>query len=130
MQLTLDDDIQFYVQQQVQQAKDASGAKNVSAVVLDAKTGEVLAMSNDNTFDPSQDIGARTTASWATSPVSSPFEPGSVNKIVTAASVIEFGLSNPDEVLQVPGSIDMGGVTVRRRVEPRRDAVHHHRDLR
>src|SRR6185295_6954448 len=40
------------------------------------------------------------------------FEPGSVNKIVTAASVIEYGLSNPDEVLQVPGSIDMGGVTV------------------
>ena len=35
-----------------------------------------------------------------------------MNKIVTAASVIEYGLSNPDEVLQVPGSIDMGGVTV------------------
>ena len=57
VELTLDDDIQYYVQQQVQQAKDAAGAKNVSAVVLDAKTGEVLAMSNDNTFDPSQDIG-------------------------------------------------------------------------
>ena len=57
VQLTIDDDIQFYVQQQVQQAKDLSGAKNVSAVVLDAKTGEVLAMANDNTFDPSQDIG-------------------------------------------------------------------------
>jgi cell division protein FtsI (penicillin-binding protein 3) len=36
-----------------------------------------------------------------------------VNKIVTAASVIEYGLSSPDEVLQVPGSIDMGGVTVK-----------------
>ena len=57
VQLTLDDDIQFYVQQQVQQAKNLSGAKTVSAVVLDAKTGEVLAMSNDDTFDPSQDIG-------------------------------------------------------------------------
>ena len=57
IQLTIDDDIQFYVQQQVQQAKNLSGARNVSAVVLDAKTGEVLAMSNDNTFDPSQDIG-------------------------------------------------------------------------
>src|SRR3546814_6330402 len=57
VQLTLDDDIQFYVQQQVQQAKDVSGAANVSAVVLDAKTGEVLAMSNDNTFGPSQEIG-------------------------------------------------------------------------
>jgi cell division protein FtsI (penicillin-binding protein 3) len=110
--LTLDDDIQFYVQQQVQQAKDLSGAKNVSAVVLDAKTGDVLAMANDNTFDPSQDIGRQGDRELGNPSVSSPYEPGSVNKIVTAASVIEYGLSNPDEVLQVPGSIDMGGVTV------------------
>lgn len=111
--LTLDDDIQFYVQQQVQMAKDASGAKNVSAVVLDAKTGEVLAMSNDNTFNPAQDISKQSTRELGNLSVSSPFEPGSVNKIITAASVIENHLSTPDEVLQVPGSIDMGGVTVR-----------------
>jgi cell division protein FtsI (penicillin-binding protein 3) len=113
VQLTLDDDIQFYVQQQVQQAKEASGAGNVSAVVLDAKTGEVLAMSNDNTFDPSQDIGRQGNRQMGNPSVSSPFEPGSVNKIVTASTAIELGLTNPDEVLQVPGSIDMGGVTVR-----------------
>ncbi|WP_396931127.1 peptidoglycan D,D-transpeptidase FtsI family protein [Mycolicibacterium sp.] len=112
VQLTLDDDIQFYVQQQVQMAKDASGAKDVSAVVLDAKTGEVLAMSNDNTFDPSQDIGRQQDKQLGNLAVTSPYEPGSVNKIVTASSVIEYGLSNPDEVLQVPGSINMGGVTV------------------
>jgi cell division protein FtsI (penicillin-binding protein 3) len=110
--LTLDDDVQFYVQQQVQQAKNLSGAKNVSAVVLDAKSGEVLAMANDNTFDPSQDIGRQEDRELGNPAVSSPYEPGSVNKIVAAASVIEFGLSNPDEVLQVPGSIDMGGVNV------------------
>jgi cell division protein FtsI (penicillin-binding protein 3) len=112
VQLTVDDDIQFYVQQQVQQAKNLSGARNVSAVVLDAKTGEVLAMTNDNTFDPSQDIGRQGDKRMGNLPVTSPFEPGSVNKVVTASSVIEYGLSNPDEVLQVPGSIDMGGVTV------------------
>jgi cell division protein FtsI (penicillin-binding protein 3) len=112
VQLTLDDDIQFYVQQQVQQAKNLSGARNVSAVVLDAKSGEVLAMSNDNTFDPSQDIGRQGNKQMGNLPVTSPFEPGSVNKVVTAASVIEYGVSNPDEVLQVPGSINMGGVTV------------------
>jgi cell division protein FtsI (penicillin-binding protein 3) len=112
VQLTLDDDIQFYVQQQVQQAKDLSGAKNVSAVVLDAKTAEVLAMANDNTFDPSQDIGRQSDRQLGNLSVSSPFEPGSVNKIITASSAIEFGLTNPDEVLSVPGSIDMGGVTV------------------
>lgn len=113
VQLTLDDDIQFYVQQQVQQAKNLSGANNVSAVVLDAETGDLLAMANDNTFDPSQDIGRQADREMGNPAVSSPFEPGSVNKIITAAAAIEYGLTNPDEVLQVPGSIDMGGVTVR-----------------
>ena len=113
VQLTLDDDIQFYVQQQVQMAEDASGARNASAVVLDAKTGEVLAMANDDTFDPSQDIGRQSDRQIGNLPVSSPFEPGSVNKIVTAAAVIEAGLSNPDEVLAVPGVIGMGGVSIK-----------------
>ena len=113
VELTLDSDIQFYAQQQVQLARDASGARNVSAVVLDAKTGQVLAMANDDTFDPSQDIGRQADKQIGNLPVTSPFEPGSVNKIVTAASVIEVGLSNPDEVLSVPGSIDMGGVNIR-----------------
>ena len=112
VQLTLDDDIQFYVQQQVQQAKNISGARNVTAVVLDAKTGEVLAMADDNTFDPSQDIGRQEDRQLGNLAVSSPFEPGSVNKVITAASVIEYGLSNPDEVLQVPGSINVADVTV------------------
>ena len=113
VELTIDSDIQFYAQQQVQLARNASGARNVSAVVLDAKTGQVLAMANDDTFDPSQDIGRQADKQIGNLPVTSPFEPGSVNKIVTAASVIEFGLSNPDEVLSVPGSIAMGGVNIR-----------------
>lgn len=112
VELTIDDDIQFYVQQQVQQAKNLSGAHNVSAVVLDAKTGEVLSMANDNTFDPSQDIGRQGDKQLGNLPVSSPYEPGSVNKIITASSVIEYGLTNPDEVLQVPGSLQMGGVGI------------------
>lgn len=112
IQLTLDDDIQFYVQQQVQQAKNVTGARSVGAVVLDAHSGEVLAMAGDNTFDPSQDIGRQEDRQLGNPAVSSPFEPGSVNKIITAASVIEYGLSNPGEVLQVPGSINVADVTV------------------
>ena len=112
IQLTLDDDIQFYVQQQVQQAKNVTGAHDVTAVVLDAKSGEVLAMAGDNTFDPSQDVGRQEDRELGNLAVSSPFEPGSVNKIITAASVIEYGLGRPDDVLQVPGSINVADVTV------------------
>ncbi|WP_067830058.1 peptidoglycan D,D-transpeptidase FtsI family protein [Nocardia inohanensis] len=112
VELTIDSDLQYYVQQQVQQAKELSGAQAASAVVLDAHTGQVLAMANDSTFNPQ--LGPQY---WSQSDLGNPsvqevYEPGSVNKIVTAAAAIEYGLTNPDEVLQVPGAISLGGVTV------------------
>lgn len=114
VELTIDSDLQYYVQQQTQQAKDLSGAKKASVVVLDAKTSEVLAMTNDGTFNPAIGVGNNPrTAQMGNLPVSSPFEPGSVNKIVTAAAAIEYGLTTPEEVLQVPGSIQMAGVSVK-----------------
>ncbi|MFC4374385.1 peptidoglycan D,D-transpeptidase FtsI family protein [Nocardia halotolerans] len=112
VELTLDEDMQYYVQQQVQQAKQRSGAASASAVVLDAKTGQVLAMANDNTFNPALGPQHWASAKMSNPSVSEPFEPGSVNKIVTAAAAIEYGLTTPEEVLQVPGSIRMSGVTV------------------
>ncbi|MGW4636593.1 peptidoglycan D,D-transpeptidase FtsI family protein [Nocardia sp. NPDC004415] len=112
VELTLDEDLQYYVQQQVQQAKQLSGATSASAVVLDAKTGQVLAMANDNTFNPALGPQHWASANMSNPSVAEPFEPGSVNKIVTAAAAIEYGVTNPDEVLQVPGSIRMSGVTV------------------
>ncbi|GAA5074873.1 peptidoglycan D,D-transpeptidase FtsI family protein [Nocardia iowensis] len=112
VELTLDSDLQYYVQQQVQQARDMSGAQNASAVVLDAKTGQVLAMANDGTFNPQQPAQTWTPATMGNPSVTDPFEPGSVNKIVTASAAIEYGLTTPDEVHQVPGSIRMAGVTV------------------
>ncbi|WP_051111018.1 peptidoglycan D,D-transpeptidase FtsI family protein [Rhodococcus rhodnii] len=114
VELTIDSDLQYYVQQQVQLAKDRSGAQNASAVVLDAKSGEVMAMSNDNTFNAGIGVGNNPRdVQMGNLPVSTPFEPGSVNKMITAAAAIEYGLTNPDEVLQVPGSIEMSGVSVK-----------------
>ena len=115
IELTIDLDLQTYVQQQVQQAKVNSGAEQASAVVLDAKTGEVLAMANSDTVDPMGDIQRQLERgkSFDNSAITSPFEPGSVAKIITASAAIENNLTTPDEVLQVPGSIDMAGVTVR-----------------
>ncbi|WP_448852372.1 penicillin-binding transpeptidase domain-containing protein [Corynebacterium sp. 335C] len=114
-ELTLDMEMQYYVQQQVQQAKEASGAKGASAVVLDARTGDVLAMAQDSTANPNRDIGAEVEAGRdiGNTPVTDPFEPGSVAKVITAAAAIEDGVTTPDEVHAVPGSIDMAGVTVK-----------------
>ncbi len=112
VELTLDADLQYYVQQQVQQAKQVSGAASASAVVLDAKTGQVLAMANDGTFNPALGPNHWASGKMSNPSVADPFEPGSVNKIVTAAAALEYGVTTPDEVLQVPGSIRMSGVTV------------------
>lgn len=114
VQLTLNSDLQYFVQQAAQSAKDKSGAENVSVVVQEVETGHVLAMTNDNTLDPSLGLGhpANAKAELGNLSVSTPFEPGSVNKVITAAAAIEYGLTTPDEVLQVPGSITMDGVTV------------------
>ncbi|MCS4536188.1 penicillin-binding protein 2 [Corynebacterium sp. HS2168-gen11] len=113
--LTLDLDLQTFVQQQLEQAKANSLAKSASAVVLDVETGEVLAMANTDTIDPTGDIQAQLDQGkdFGNSTISAPFEPGSVAKIITAAGVIEDNLATPDEVLTVPGSIDMSGVNVR-----------------
>lgn len=112
VELTLDSDLQYYVQQQVQQAKDMSGAQDASAVVLDAHTAQVLAIANDNTFNPALGPQYWTPETLGDPAVTDAFEPGSVNKIVDASAAIEYGLTTPDEVHQVPGSIQMGGVTV------------------
>jgi cell division protein FtsI (penicillin-binding protein 3) len=113
VELTIDSDIQWYVQNEVEKAKQLSKAKNASAVVLDAKTGEVLAMANDGTFNPAKPLDEQVDAQLGDLPITSPFEPGSVNKIVTAAAAIEYGITNPTELHQVPGSIDMADVTVK-----------------
>ncbi|GAC51982.1 peptidoglycan D,D-transpeptidase FtsI family protein [Gordonia amicalis] len=113
VRLTLDSDTQWFVQSQVIKAKQASGARAASAVVLDAKTGEVLAMANDGTFNASLPLSDQPNAELGNPSVTSPFEPGSVNKLVAASAAIEYGLTRPDTVHQVPGSIQMSGVTVR-----------------
>lgn len=115
VKLTLDLDLQTYVQQQLEQAKANSRAKNASAVVLDVQTGKVMAMANTDTINPNGDIAQQLAQGkkFDNTTVSAPFEPGSVAKVITAAGVIEDRKSRPDEVLQVPGSISMSGVTVR-----------------
>lgn len=114
IELTVDLDLQTYVQQVLEQAKANSLAKQAEAVVLDAHTGEVLAMANTDTINPNGDLEKqlRQGKDFENKSISHPFEPGSVAKVIAAAAAIDQGLTDPYEVHQVPGSIDMAGVTV------------------
>jgi cell division protein FtsI (penicillin-binding protein 3) len=81
-----------------------SGAKSASAVIMDAHTGEVFALANDKSFDP-MELGGFDLTEMGNPAVTTPYEPGSVNKIVTALTAIEYGITTPDEHMVVPGQI-------------------------
>jgi cell division protein FtsI (penicillin-binding protein 3) len=107
IELTIDADIQYDVQRKLSEYVAKSEAKGGSAVVLDAHTGEVYALANDKSFDPADPNGPNglNNADALGNPaVSTPYEPGSVNKIVTAAAAIEDGIAKPEDTLRVPGS--------------------------
>jgi cell division protein FtsI (penicillin-binding protein 3) len=112
LELTLDSDLQFTVAQMLRDYAHKYRAKGASAVVLDARTGEVYAMANDVTFDPNN-LEDATPEMLGNPAVSAPYEPGSVNKVLTAAAGIESGVVEPDTPLRVPGELHIADRTVR-----------------
>ncbi|WP_246078927.1 peptidoglycan D,D-transpeptidase FtsI family protein [Modestobacter excelsi] len=111
VQLTLDEDLQFVVQQRLEAACADGDTTSASAVVLDVHTGEVAAMAGCPGYDPGH--YNQTDPDLLGNPVvSDVYEPGSVMKAVTAAAAIEEGKATKDTVLDVPGHIRAGDVVV------------------
>ena len=104
LELTIDSDLQYFLQQQLSDFVTRNGAKSGSAVIMDAHTGEVYALANDKSFDPTAP-GGYDLKVMSNPAVTTPYEPGSVNKIVTALSAIEYGITTPDARQQVPDQI-------------------------
>ncbi|KDN18982.1 peptidoglycan D,D-transpeptidase FtsI family protein [Amycolatopsis rifamycinica] len=111
LELTIDSDLQYEVQRQLADYVQQSHAKGGQAVVMDAKTGEVYALANDKTFDPN-DQSHWTTDDLANPAVTTPFEPGSVNKLVTATGAIDYGIATPESTIDVPGALQVADKTV------------------
>lgn len=103
--LTISSSIQYKVEAALEKAVTSSGAKSGMAVVLDHKTGEVLAMANYPTFDPN-DLKGISEGNLRNNAVQSFYSPGSVFKLITYSSAIERGLINPD------AEIDTGNGTI------------------
>ncbi len=107
VQLTIDEDLQYTVQQRLGQACADGATTQGSAVVLDVHTGEVAAMATCPGYDPAR-AGTTDPALLGNPAVSDVFEPGSVMKAVTLSAAIEEGHATPDTVLSVPGHIQAG----------------------
>lgn len=116
IELTIDADVQYDVQRKLTDYVAKSAARSGTAIVMDAHTGEVYALANDKNFDPAQPKGPNGIGNKdliRNPAVSDPYEPGSVNKVVTAASVIEYGIAKPADPIEVPGSIKVSDRTIR-----------------
>jgi cell division protein FtsI/penicillin-binding protein 2 len=86
--LTIDETIQYIAEQALDKAYKQHHAKWASIVVIDPKTGEVLALANRPTYDL-QNIAESSVESRTNRAVAFTYEPGSVFKIVTAAAALE-----------------------------------------
>ncbi len=109
--LTLDRDLQWYAQRLIADQVEATRAKNGTVVVMDVRTGELLALATAPTFDPDNLTSAD--GNRLTNPaISDVFEPGSVNKVVSAAAALEAGIVTPLSRVEVPPTYKVGNHTL------------------
>ena len=111
--LTIDENIQFIAEKELEAAMEKSGSKAGTIIVEDPSNGEILAMANRPTFDPN-DPGASKPDDRKNRAVASLYEPGSVFKIVTLSGAIDQGLTNPNEIVDCQhGAIYIAGHRIR-----------------
>ena len=111
MHTTLDRQMQYMVQAALERAVISNDALGGTAVVLDPATGEVLAMATYPWFDPNAYSEAPLDA-MRNRTVTDAFEPGSVNKIITAAAALETGAVTLGQRFRVPASLKVGPFTI------------------
>jgi len=110
--MTIDAALQHKVEVLLDEAVRMTGAKGAGAIVMDPKTGEILALANIPTFNPNERPNDANDAARANRAISWPYEPGSIFKMVTYAAAFEEGLFKPDDVINCGG----GQITIGKRV--------------
>lgn len=114
LQLTIDKNIQSYLERELDQAMVQHQAKNAIGIAMDPNTGEILAMSARPTYDPTNfreypsEVYNRNLPIWMT------YEPGSTFKIITlAAALEEKKVDLKRDSFFDPGFIEVGGARLR-----------------
>lgn len=109
--LTIDRDIQYWVELELQRAIEQENASGGTIIVMNPRNGEILAMATYPTFDPNN-FGAVEDASLLDTPsISEVYEPGSVMKVMTVAAALDVGVITPEWTYNDTGSITVGSVT-------------------
>src|SRR5699024_4284701 len=95
--LTIDQKIQVLLEDVMSEVEDEYTPESMNAMVMNAKTGEIIAMSNRPSFDPNK---PKNVDNWYNDLISTHIEPGSTMKIFTWAAAIDAGVYDGDEAFK------------------------------
>ena len=124
MTLTIDENIQYFVEKVAEDALKKHNADSVSIAVMNPNNGEILGMVNKPGFNPNnpyegseafngKDESAKLQNMWRNTIVSDSFEPGSIFKIITSIAAIEENIAGKDEVYYCDGSLNVAGRNIK-----------------
>ena len=112
IQLSIDSKVQFFAYQKLRDAVQEHKAKAGSVVVLDAQSGEVLALANYPSYSPNKRVNL-SGEQLRNRALTDTFEPGSTMKPFAVALALEKGLVKPETQIQTaPGRITITGSTI------------------
>ncbi len=130
--LTIDEVIQHITEKALNNAMELHDPKQAMAVVMNVKTGEILAMASKPDYDPNHPRVPRTVEEqealesmkseeklnfwfdmWRNPIINDSYEPGSTFKVITAAAALEEGTASLDSEYYSDGYIDVGGPPIR-----------------
>jgi cell division protein FtsI (penicillin-binding protein 3) len=112
--LTIDKTIQYIAEREIDAAYRRTHSKAAMAVVLEPRTGDVLAIAIRPTFNPNTFLDVPSSDYWRDRAVTDPFEPGSTFKVIMAAAALEEGVVRPeDRIFAENGAITLAGTTIR-----------------
>ncbi|MDH4479219.1 MAG: penicillin-binding protein 2 [Rhodoferax sp.] len=113
LQLSIDTKVQFFAYQKLREAVLANRAQAGSVVVLDALTGEILALANYPSYNPEKRINL-SGAQLRNRALTDTFEPGSVMKPFTIGLALNSGRVKTSTLIDTaPGSVTITGATIR-----------------
>ena len=126
--MTLDEAIQYYVEKALEKGMEKTKAKRIMCLVMDPKTGDILASATTPGFDPNEateplaedkkkykkmsteEKNKYLFSLWRNPLVSDTYEPGSTFKLITASSAIEEKVINDNTTFNCSGSFSVAGV--------------------
>ncbi len=107
--LTISNSIQYKVEQALENGVKTANAKSGLAIVIDPKTGEILALANYPTFDPNE-FSKYAPETYTNKALQSVYSPGSVFKIITYSGALQENQIKPEGLIDCSkGFIEVGG---------------------